>query len=47
MSFKDILKKSFLENYAQTEMSIRTIIIAIALTCVFAVYIYLFYRVVT
>ena len=47
MSFKDILKKSFLENYAQTEMSIKTIIIAIALTCVFAVYIYLFYRIVT
>ena len=47
MSFKDILKKSFLENYAQTGMSIKTIIIAIALTCVFAVYIYLFYRIVT
>ena len=47
MSFRDILKKSFLENYASTEMDYKTIILAIAVTCLLAVYIYYFYRVVT
>ncbi|MBE5829974.1 MAG: DUF4956 domain-containing protein [Butyrivibrio sp.] len=47
MSFKDILKKSFLENYAHTEMDFKTIIIAILVTCVMAVYIYYLYRIVT
>ncbi len=47
MSFKDILKKSFLESYAHTEMDFKTIIVAILVTCVLALYIYYFYRVVT
>ena len=47
MSFRDILKKSFLENYAQAEMSAETIIIALVVTCVLAFYIYFFYRVIT
>lgn len=47
MSFKDILKKSFLENYAHTEMDFKTIIVAILVTCIIAVYIYYFYRLVT
>lgn len=44
MSFKDILKKSFLENYAQTEMDAKTILITMAVTCLLAVYIYIAYR---
>ena len=44
MSFKDILKKSFLENYAQTEMDIKTIVITIAITCLLAIYLYFAYR---
>lgn len=44
MSFKDILKKSFLENYAQTEMDMKTIVLTIAVTCILAVYIYFAYR---
>ena len=47
MSFKDILKNSFLENYAQTQMDAKTIIISMAVTCAIAVYIYCFYRIVT
>lgn len=44
MSFKDILKRSFLENYAQTEMDTKTILITMAVTCLLAVYIYIAYR---
>ncbi|MCR5671170.1 MAG: DUF4956 domain-containing protein [Butyrivibrio sp.] len=47
MSFKDILKRSFIQNYAQTQLDVKTIILAIAVTCLMAIYIYFFYRIVT
>ena len=47
MSFKDILKRSFLENYAQMEVNLKTIVLTIAVTCALAVYIYFIYRIVT
>ena len=47
MSFKDIIKKSFLQEYAQSQMDVKTIVLAIAVTCLLAIYIYIVYRVVT
>ena len=47
MSFKDIFKKSFLEGYASTEITTVTIVAALAVACVLALYIFFVYRVVT
>ena len=47
MSFKDIFKKSFLEGYASTEITTVTIVAALAVACVLALYIFFVYRVMT
>ncbi len=47
MSFKDIFKKSFLEGYSSSEINITTIVVALAIACVLALYIFLVYRVIT
>ncbi|MCR5656336.1 MAG: DUF4956 domain-containing protein [Butyrivibrio sp.] len=47
MSFKDILKKSFLENYAGGQIDVSTIALALVITCLLAIYIYFFYRIIT
>lgn len=47
MTFKDIFKKSFLEGYASTEITSLTIITALGIACVLALYIFFVYRVVT
>ena len=47
MSFKDIFKKSFLEGYASSEITTVTIVAALAVACVLALYIFFVYRVVT
>ena len=47
MSFKDIFKKSFLEGFAGSEITLTTIIVAIAVASALALYIFLTYRVVT
>ena len=47
MSFKDIFKKSFLEGYASSEITTTTIITALGIACVLALYIFFVYRVVT
>jgi len=47
MSFKDIFKKSFLEGFASTEITTPTVVIALGIACVLALYIFLVYRVVT
>lgn len=47
MSFKDIFKKSFLEGFAGSEITLTTIIVALAVACALALYIFLTYRVVT
>ena len=47
MSFKDIFKKSFLEGYASAEITTFTIVVALGLACLLALYIFFVYRVVT
>ena len=47
MSFKDIFKKSFLEGFAGSEITLITIVTAIAIACALAFYIFLVYRVLT
>lgn len=47
MSFKDIFKKSFLEGFAGSEITIPTVVIALAVASAIALYIFLVYRVLT
>ena len=47
MSFKDIFKKSFLEGFSSTEITTPTVVIALGIACVLALYIFFVYRVVT
>lgn len=47
MSFKDIFKKSFLEGFAGTEITMATIAAALAVSSALALYIFLVYRVMT
>ena len=47
MSFKDIFKKSFLEGFAGSEITLVTIIVAMAVASALAFYIFLVYRVIT
>ena len=47
MSFKDIFKKSFLEGYSNSEINTTTIIVALAIACALALYIFLVYRNIT
>lgn len=44
MGIKDIIKKSFLEGYATSDIQISTIFICIACTAVIAAYIFILYR---
>ena len=47
MNFKDIFKKSFLEGFAGSEITLTTIVAAIAIASALAFYIFLVYRVLT
>ena len=47
MSFKDIFKKSFLEGYSGAEITSFTVVVALAIACALALYIFLVYRVLT
>ena len=47
MSFNDIFKKSFLEGYASAEITTFTIVVALGIACMLALYIFFVYRVVT
>lgn len=47
MSFKDILKQSFLEGYTDTDIGTKTIIMTFLLVCVLALYIFFVYRIAT
>jgi len=47
MSFKDIFKKSFLEGFASTEITTKTVLVALAIACALALYIFFAYRVIT
>ena len=39
MSFKDIFKKSFLEGFAGSEITLATIVVALSIACALALYI--------
>ena len=47
MSFKDIFKKSFLEGFSSMEITTMTVLVALAVACGLALYIFFVYRVVT
>lgn len=47
MGFKDILKKSFLEGYQAAELDTNAILVALFVTMLIGVYIFLVYRVVS
>lgn len=47
MTFSDIFKKSFLDGFASTDINIYTATIAMLVTCVLALYIFVVYRVLT
>lgn len=47
LSFKDIFKKSFLEGFSSTELTLTTIVVALLVACAIALYIFLVYRVLT
>ena len=47
MTFKDIFKKSFLEGYASAEITTFTIVVALGIACLLALYIFFVYRVIT
>ena len=47
MSFKKKKKKSFLEGYAGAEITSITVIVALAIACAMALYIFLVYRIMT
>ena len=47
MSFKDIFKKSFIEGFAASEITTTTVIVALGIACVLALYIFFTYRIVT
>lgn len=46
-TLKDIFKKSFLEGYASTDISAKSVLSALAVTLVIGIYIFLCYRVLT
>ena len=47
MSFKDIFKRSFLEGFSSAEITTPTIVVALGIACVLALYIFFVYRIVT
>lgn len=44
MSFADIFKRSFLDGFANTEITLNHIIIVLVTTCILALYIFVVYR---
>lgn len=47
MTFHEIFKKSFLDGFASTDISVYTAAAAMGITCVLALYIFVVYRVLT
>ena len=44
MNFSDVLKKSFLEGYASTGISVKSIVVCLLITALIATYIFIVYR---
>ena len=47
MSFSDVFKKSFLDGFSATDINIYTATVAMMVTCVLALYIFVVYRILT
>lgn len=47
MNFSDIFKRSFLEGFSTMNLSLSSIVLSVAVTCVFSAYIFITYRIVT
>lgn len=47
MGFNDIFKQSFLDGFSSTEITTVTVVVALAIACVLALYIFFAYRVIT
>lgn len=47
MNFSDIFKRSFLEGFSTMDLSLSSIVLSVAVTCVFSAYIFAAYRIVT
>ena len=47
MSFSDIFKKSYLDGFSATDINIYTATVAMMVTCVLALYIFVVYRILT
>ena len=43
-SIKDIIKKSFLEGFSGDEISLKTVIVAMAITTILVAYIFIVYK---
>ena len=43
-SIRDIIKKSFLEGYSANDISIKTVVIALVITAIIGLYIFMLYR---
>ncbi len=47
MSFSDVLKKSFLEGFVSSDLTTTTIVVTIAVTALFGLYIFMIYRLIS
>lgn len=46
-TFKDVLKKSFIEGFSRYDMTPENILIVFAISAIFSVYIFIAYRILT
>lgn len=47
MNFSDVFKKSFISSFSTADMSLKYVLLSLGLVCLFAVYIFFVYRIVT
>lgn len=47
MNFSDIFKKSFMEGFMTADISVESVFLTLGIVCVFAIYIFFVYRIVT
>lgn len=47
MNFSEIFKKSFMAGFATADISTKSVLVTLGLTCIFALYIFFVYRIVT
>lgn len=47
ITFKDVFRKSFLEGYAASGLTVKSIVITLSIACLFALYVFVVYRMYT